>query len=114
MGKSLNEILESLPEERRNRIEARGEELLNEYLTLQDLRKAQELTQKRIADLLNMPQSGVSRLEKRSDMLLSTLREYIRAMGGELKLVAEFPDRGPVVLSGIGRDQGTADEGASS
>lgn len=102
MSKSFEEIMASLPKERRTRIETRGAVLLDEYLTLQDLRKAQALTQQRVGELLDMPQSGVSRLEKRSDMLLSTLQEYIRAMGGELKLVAEFPDRTPVVLTGIG------------
>ena len=110
MGKSLDEIMNSLPEERRNHIEARGQQLLNEYLTLRDLRKAQALTQKKVAELLNMPQGGVSRLEKRSDMLLSTLREYVRAMGGELKLVAEFPDRTPVVLTCVGDTSGIRNE----
>jgi hypothetical protein len=46
-------------------------------------------------------QDGVSRLEKRSDLLLSTLRKTVEALGGRLSLVAEFPDRGPVVLPGI-------------
>ncbi len=102
MGKSLEEVMNELPEERREYIEKRGKELLDEYLTLQDLRKAQELTQERIAQELNIPQSSISRLEKRSDMLLSTLRSYIQAMGGDLKLTAEFPNRPPVLLTGIG------------
>lgn len=106
MGKTLEEMLNDLPKERRERIERRGVELINEYLTLQDLRKAHEFTQESLAEMLNMPQSSISRLEKRSDMLLSTLRSYVNAMGGELKLVAEFPDRDPVAISGIADIEG--------
>ena len=54
-----------------------------------------------MAKVLGISQDGVSRLEKRSDLLLSTLRKSVEAMGGTLSLVAEFPDREPVVLSGI-------------
>lgn len=54
-----------------------------------------------MAETLGISQDGVSRLEKRSDLLLSTLRTYIEAMGGQLSLIAEFPDREPVTLSGL-------------
>lgn len=54
-----------------------------------------------MAKVLGISQDGVSRLEKRSDLLLSTLRKSVEAMGGNLSLIAEFPDRDPVVLSGI-------------
>ena len=74
-------------------------------MTLRDLRKARELTQARIAEQLGITQNGVSRLEKRSDLLLSTLRKSVEAMGGRLSLVAEFPDRAPVVLTGIAGDE---------
>ena len=70
-------------------------------MTLQELRQARKLTQVRLAKALGISQDGVSRLEKRSDLLLSTLRKSVEAMGGNLSLVAEFPDREPVVLSGI-------------
>ena len=53
------------------------------------------------AKALGITQDSVSRLEKRSDILLSTLRMTVKVMGGNLSLVAEFPDRAPVVLSGI-------------
>ena len=62
------------------------------------------LTQVRMAKALGITQDSVSRLEKRSDLLLSTLRKTIEAMGGNLSLIAEFPDRAPVVLSGIAGD----------
>jgi transcriptional regulator with XRE-family HTH domain len=86
---------------RRKKIEARAAALIAEEMTLQGLRQARKLTQVRLAKALGITQDGVSRLEKRSDLLLSTLRKSVEAMGGNLSLVAEFPDREPVVLSGI-------------
>ncbi|MFZ0957364.1 MAG: helix-turn-helix transcriptional regulator [Candidatus Sulfotelmatobacter sp.] len=68
---------------------------------LRELRRAHKLTQERIAQALGIGQDQVSRLEQRSDLLISTLRGYVEAVGGRLTLVAEFPDRKPVVLSGI-------------
>ena len=53
------------------------------------------------AKTLGIKQEGVSRIEKRSDLVLSTLRSYVEAMGGELRLIAEFPDRPPIALSGV-------------
>ena len=50
---------------------------------------------------MRIGQEGVSKLEKRSDLLISTLRDYLKAMGGRLSLVVEFPDREPVILSGV-------------
>ena len=72
-----------------------------EGMMLHELRQTYKLTQVRMAKVLGISQDGVSRLEKRSDLLLSTLRKSVEAMGGNLSLVAEFPDREPVVLSGI-------------
>ena len=89
----------------RKKVEARAAELVAEEMTLRDLRKARELTQARMAEELGITQDGVSRLEKRSDLLLSTLRKSVEAMGGRLSLVAEFPDRAPVVLRGIAEDE---------
>lgn len=66
--------------------------------TLAQVRKARELTQATLAELLEMDQSEVSRLEHRSNMLLSTLRSFIRATGGELQLIVTFPDAEPVQL----------------
>jgi DNA-binding XRE family transcriptional regulator len=99
MAIAVDDVLKKLSRKERNAIEARRQELLAEYMTLQDLRKARELTQQRMAELLGIKQANVSRIEKRSDLLLSTLGSYVAAMGGRLRLVAEFPDRPPVVLS---------------
>jgi len=104
MAKTLNQVMDSLPAKRRKRIEARGREKLNEYLTLQELRKAQEMTQVELAKTLNIKQENISRLEKRSDMMISTLRGYVEAMGGQLDLTVRFPGRDPVSLPHFGQD----------
>ena len=101
---NLERIRKGLSPARRKKIEARAAQLVAEEMTLQELRQARKLTQVRMARALGITQDGVSRLEKRSDLLLSTLRKSVQAMGGTLLLVAEFPDRDPVVLSGIADD----------
>lgn len=101
MSRSLNDKLNSLSAERKNKIEERSIQLVAEEMTLRDLRLALEKTQVDLGEILHMKQEGISRLEKRSDMLISTLNKYISAMGGSLKLMAEFPDRAPVEIQGI-------------
>jgi DNA-binding XRE family transcriptional regulator len=98
---NVNEKIRKLSPAQRKRMEARAVELIAEEMTLRELRRARKLTQVRMAKALGITQDGVSRLEKRSDLLLSTLQKTVKAMGGNLSLVAEFPDRPPVVLSGI-------------
>jgi len=83
-------------------VAARAQTLINEERTLRDLRKARDLTQAQLAKTLGIGQDHVSRLEQRSDMLLSTLVSYVQAMGGNLRLLAEFPDRPPVLLTSLG------------
>src|SRR5437867_4770836 len=101
MAVNVNDKIRKLRPARRKKVEARAAQLIAEEMTLRELRKARRLTQVRSAMALGITQDGVSRLEKRSDLLLSTLRKTVEAMGGNLSLVAEFPDREPVVLSGI-------------
>jgi DNA-binding XRE family transcriptional regulator len=86
---------------RQKRVKARARHLIAEEMTLQELRRARKITQVRMAQKLGIGQDGVSKLEKRADLMISTLRKTVEAMGGNLSLVAEFPDREPVVLSGI-------------
>ena len=105
MTKALDTVLKSLPKKRQARVEARAAELVSAEMTLQDLRKAMALTQKHMAKRLKIGQDSISRLEKRSDLHLSTLESYVRAMGGNLSLVAKFPDRSPVTLKGLCFDQ---------
>ena len=105
MPVNVDEKIKNLSAARRRKVEARAAELMAEEMTLRDLRKARALTQARMAEELGITQDGVSRIEKRSDLLLSTLRKSVEAMGGRLSLVAEFPDRAPVVLTGIAEDE---------
>ena len=101
MAVNVNDKIRKLSPAQRKKVEARAAELIAEEMTLRELRKARKLTQVRMAKVLGITQDSVSRLEQRSDLLLSTLRKAVQAMGGNLSLVAEFPDRAPVVLSGI-------------
>lgn len=101
MAKTLDDVIKELPLDQQQEVETQAARLIEEEMTLRDLRKAHELTQERMAEALHISQDGVSRIEKRSDFLLSTLRSYIEAMGGKLRLVVEFPDRKPVTLSDL-------------
>ena len=101
MGKTLKDRLNKLTSARRAKVDARAAELLAEEMSLKDLRKARELTQERMAELLGIGQEGISRLEKRSDLLISTLRNYVARMGGRIELVVRFPDRPAVLLQDL-------------
>lgn len=98
---TLTERMDRLPPDRRKRVEERALALIAEEMSLRDLRKARKQTQVRVARKLGINQENVSRIEQRSDLLLSTLSGFVEAMGGKLSLVAEFPDRPPVALTGI-------------
>ena len=105
MAVNVEDKIRKLCIAQRKKVEVRAAELIAEEMTLRELRKARQLTQVRLARRLGITQDGVSRLEKRSDLLLSTLRKTVEAMGGNLSLVAQFPDRAPVVLAGITDDE---------
>ena len=102
MATTLEDKIAELPPEQQAEIAAEAERLRAEYLTLRDLRKARALTQVQLAETLGQKQVSIAKLEKRTDLLLSTLRRYIEAMGGRLDLVVAFPDRPPVHLEGLG------------
>lgn len=97
MARSLDQVLAAVSSKRRTKIEQRASELA----TLKDLREAMKRTQEDLAARLGVGQDTVSRIERRSDILLSTLRRYVEAMGGELNLVARFPERAPLVIDHI-------------
>src|SRR5208337_3323768 len=101
---ALEEILQAMPEERRQRIEQRAAELIAEEMNLREVRRLRKLTQTHLSKKLKIGQEGVSRIEKRSDLYLSTLRSYVEGVGGELTLMVSFPDRPPVILAGLGED----------
>jgi DNA-binding XRE family transcriptional regulator len=99
---TLREQMEKLPGERRRKVEERANVLIAEEMSLRQLRSAREKTQVQMAEYLGIDQANVSRIEQRTDLLLSTLSSYVEASGGTLRLVAEFPNRPPISLSGIG------------
>ena len=101
MPTNVNDAIKRLSPARRKKVEKRAAELIAEEMTRQELRRARERTQVQVAKALGITQDSVSRLEQRSDLLLSTLRSYVEALGGSLSLIAEFPDQKPVLLSGI-------------
>ncbi len=96
---TLDEFMEDFTPRERAQVEARAAELIEEELTLRDVRQAQRLTQERMAELMGVEQENVSRLERRADLLLSTLSSYVAAMGGKLRLIAECPNRHPVAIA---------------
>lgn len=98
MARKLDDVIAALPKERQQQVEARAMELA----TLKDLRHAAQQTQAQLASALGVGQDTISRLEKRSDMLLSTLRHYVESVGGQLELVAQFPNRPPMVIEHLG------------
>jgi hypothetical protein len=104
MPVSLEQILAEMPEDRRARIAKRAEEIEAE-INLRELRRLRKLTQARLSKKLKIGQEGVSRMEKRADMYISTLRGYVEGVGGKLSLVVEFPDQPPVILAGLGLDE---------
>ena len=101
MSRNVNDIINNLSPMQRKKVETRAAQLIAEQMTLQQLRQACKLRQEKVAKSLRIGQEGVSKIEKRGDLLISTLRDYVEAMGGQLSLVVEFPDREPVILSGI-------------
>lgn len=101
MVTTLKDKMNALSSERRRKVDARAAVLIAEELSLRDLRRAHELTQENVGESLGIGQEGVSRLEKRADLLISTLRGFVEAMGGHLRLIAEFPNRPPIVLTGL-------------
>ena len=89
--KSWTKIRGEMPLESQTRLDARLEETLAS-MPLDKMRKARSLTQVAVAERLHVDQGSVSKLEGRTDMYLSTLREYVEALGGTLELRADFPD----------------------
>lgn len=91
MARKFGELRAGMSPEAQARAAARAEAMLVQ-MQLQELRKARQVTQVEVARAMSVEQAAISKLERRDDMYVSTLREYVRALGGELKLVASFPD----------------------
>lgn len=92
LSKELQAEFDGLSSAQKKQIAARFQELKTEYLTLQELRQCKNVTQKDLAKLLGIEQANVSRMERREDVRLSTLSEYVEALGGSLQINAVFPD----------------------
>ena len=92
MARNFNVLKAKMSPERRKRVEARVVGALSE-MALADIREAYGLTQTKLANALDLDQGSVSKMERRNDMYISTLREMIEAMGGTLEIRAVFPDR---------------------
>jgi len=99
MTVTIEEFTKGFAPKRLKNIDDKVQVFIEEELTLRDLRQAHNFTQETIAEILGVEQENVSRLERRADVLLSTLSSYVAAMGGKLRLIAEFPDRNPVAVS---------------
>ena len=102
MAKKLRDWVAQMPEERQARIAAKTRQLIDE-MPLQELRRALDLTQQQVAATLGINQVAVSKMEGQTDMYVSTLRRFVEAMGGELRIVAYFPE-GTVEISQFKRE----------
>lgn len=98
MSTKLRDKIKTFSKERQEKIARLAAELVEEEMTLQEMRKQQNLTQEQVAQLLGIGQENVSRLERRNNLYVSTLRDYVNAVGGKLHLIVEFPDREPIKL----------------
>jgi len=97
--KTLDDYMNELPPERRQKIEQEAAILIEQEHNLQELRKARHFSQQVVADNLNVKQAEVSKIERRTDMYVSTLRSFIEAMGGNLEIIARFKDGPPVRIT---------------
>jgi hypothetical protein len=102
MGRTLNEVINALPTQRRRRIDARYRELKEEVESLRELRHLAGKAQADIAAALKIKQPSVSKLENQVDMYISTLRNYIEAVGGTLDLIVRLPSRRALNLRHLG------------
>ena len=99
MAKTLEQFLLTLPNEEQVAIVKETERLIAEEMTLGELRKAREKSQEVVGEILHVNQAAVSKIERRTDMYVSTLRSFVQAMGGELEIIAKFPDRPAVKIN---------------
>jgi DNA-binding XRE family transcriptional regulator len=91
MAKKFADLVDRRSPESQERVEALYQKLRAE-MPLHELRQAQQMSQDTLAKALHVNQAAISKMERRTDMYISTLRNYIRAMGGELEIIATFPE----------------------
>ena len=97
MVKKFSDLRAQMSPEAQARVEAKAQELLAE-MPLNELRQARGLSQKMLSEVLQVQQPAIAKMERRTDMYISTLRSHIEAMGGQLEVIARFPD-GAVKIS---------------
>jgi DNA-binding XRE family transcriptional regulator len=102
MARTLEEFIASMSPENQAAVKLETERLLNEEMTLRELRRIRVLSQRAVGNALHVNQAAISKIERRTDMYLSTLRSYIEALGGEMEIVVRFPDRAPVSIAQFG------------
>ena len=100
-GTNIQDFIANLPEDEQDAINAEYSTLKVEYMVLQEIRKISGLSQAQLANVLKMDQSNLSKLEKREDVYISTLRRYIEAVGGKLHIMAALPNKPLVELTGF-------------
>lgn len=103
MSITIDKVIKNLPSERRERIQKQADQYIEEYKSLQELRKSLGITQEQIARKQGLTQVNISNLEKRSDMHISTLKKYVEALGGRLEINIRLPESGVHNLN-IGTD----------
>lgn len=108
MAKKFQNLRDKMSPKRRKKVDAMTKEMLAE-MPMHELRRARRLSQEKIAEILDIKQGSVSKLERRTDLYISTLRRYIEAMGGELELQAHFPE-GSVTIAELGQIDESDDE----
>jgi DNA-binding XRE family transcriptional regulator len=101
MPEPLENIFYALPSKRRAELDRRFKELVNEVESLKELRRLSAKSQAKIAKTLKISQPAVSKIEKQTDMYLSTLRNYVEAIGGELDVIVRLPNRAPVKVRSL-------------
>ena len=102
MGRTLSEMIDALPKQRRERVDAQYRKLRDDVESLREIRKVAGKAQADIAAALKIKQPSVSKIEKQTDMYLSTLRSYVEAIGGKLDLVVRLPSRRAMHLNRLG------------
>ena len=101
-GPLAQQFWDQFTDEEKQEIQQRADERIAEFRNLQALRQSAGLTQRKVCEELDMTQGNLSRLERNSDMLLSTLQKYVAAIGGKLHLTVELPDKASISLTGLG------------
>ncbi len=101
MTKILAEIMSNFTPQEQAQIQKEADKLIAEEMMLRELSKAYHLTQADIATNLVLEENNISKLEEETDFLLSTLANYIKRLGGKLKIVAEFPEKQPITIKSL-------------